>query len=532
MIPGLGWSASDLVLAVKVIHKVCSAFRNAGGANEQYDSTVAFLDAFARTLERISQYIQSISFSKDGTGLSDDLTAQMKLIYTEYKNFDEYLKKVEPGLSSASFASRITARAKWAIKEINQKVEGLKKAVISPMMFVAPLLAVEVLRELKELRSQLPASSASQEAALRENRALILQANSDLAHLRSNLESYWWNRRWAMSAVEQSVKSLTLAIKNNTALIEASDSSIQDTVSKEVSQACREQAATNIATISALEGVMESRLSSIEAQIDLLISEGRRKTGSEDKELYYIKTRISASRQHLNVAVSSGRECLKHFGLLVFAVNSMHKNPMVKLMLPLAGMLVGYDQICEHGQKMVKAGGKSIKEGGQYVEESKIMTNLKSWNSFTAAVSTEKNRLSTTVGRTALDASNPDRRDIEHTNAEPPKIEDNRHDSGKRTEDEGDQPISKANLMSQDMRTVTSKLQRVNGRSQSHNEALYDAEAEAEANVLLPLLDLDQGSESRDVHPPVLTSRIVNSYEPVAQVSQIPVNEITDNPWA
>ena len=532
MIPGLGWSASDLVLAVKVIHKVCCAFRNAGGANEQYASTVAFLDAFARTLERVSQYTESISSSKADAGLSDDLTAQMKLIYTEYKTFDNYLRKIEPGLSSASFASRITARAKWAVKEINQKVDGLKKAVISPMMFVAPLLAVEVLRELKELRSQLPASSESQEAALRENRALILQTNSDLAHLRSNLESYWWSRRWAMSAVEQSVKSLTLAVKNNTALIESSNSSVQDNVSKEISQARRERAATNIATISALESVMESRLSSIEAQIDVLISEARRKAGSEDEELYYIKSRISSSRQHLNVAVSSGRECLKHFGLLVFAVNSMHRNSVTGLMLPLAGVLVGYDKIYEHGQRMVKAGGKSIKEGGKYVGESKVGTNLKTWNSFTAAISAEKNRWSGAIEKTTVQASNLDRKEMEQTTLASPMKSDDGLDMSEWTTEAMNQSTFKASSTSPDMSGVTADLQKDNEQREIRSEVLYDTEAEAKANAMLPLLDLEERPGSRDVHAPITTFKLGNRYELVPQESRIPVDEITNNPWA
>jgi hypothetical protein len=189
MLPGLGWSASDVVLAVKVITKVCCAFRDAGGANEQYASTAAFLDAFACTLQRISAYAETASLPTNGQEVSADLAAQAKLVYLEYSKFDMYLKKVEPGLSSASFASRIVARTKWAIKEISQKVDALKKAVIIPMMFVTPLLAVETLSELKDIKSRLPDASI-QEDAIRENRILIVKINNDLASLKDNLESY------------------------------------------------------------------------------------------------------------------------------------------------------------------------------------------------------------------------------------------------------------------------------------------------------------------------------------------------------
>ncbi len=127
MFAGLGWSASDVVLAVKVITKVCVAFRDAGGVHDQYAAMVAFLDAFARTLQRINAYAETLSLATDGARLSADMSSQVKLNYTEYLEFDAYLKKVEPGLSSASFTSRIVARAKWAIREINAKVDNLKK---------------------------------------------------------------------------------------------------------------------------------------------------------------------------------------------------------------------------------------------------------------------------------------------------------------------------------------------------------------------------------------------------------------------
>ena len=218
MLPGLGWSASDIVLAVKVITKVCIAFRDAGGAQEQYASTAAFLDAFARTLQRINTHAETISLATDGKELSADMISQMKLVYVEYVKFDTYLKKVEPGLSSASFASRIVARAKWAMKEINAKVDALKKAVITPMMFVTPLLAVETLSELRDIKSRLP-DATLQEYALRENRIMLVKINEDLAHLKDSLDSYWWTRRWAMTSIEEDIKGLTLAVKNNSDIL-------------------------------------------------------------------------------------------------------------------------------------------------------------------------------------------------------------------------------------------------------------------------------------------------------------------------
>jgi hypothetical protein len=146
--PGLGWSVSDLVLAIQVIYKVSHAIRDADGAEKQYASTIAFLDAFARTIERIKEYIAS---DDDEAVHGSDLAVQMNLIHAEYTKFDNYLKKYEPGLSSLSFARRIAAKTKWAVGELNRRVADLKKAVLSPMLFITPLLAVETLYGLSSM---------------------------------------------------------------------------------------------------------------------------------------------------------------------------------------------------------------------------------------------------------------------------------------------------------------------------------------------------------------------------------------------
>ncbi len=143
--PGLGWSVSDLVLAIKVIYKVSGAIRDADGAEQQYASTAAFLDAFGRTIERIKEYIES---DQDDAFHGPDLVVQMNLVHAEYMKFDAYLKTYEPGLSSVSFARRVAAKTKWAVRELNQRVAELKKAVLSPMMFITPLLALETLYDI------------------------------------------------------------------------------------------------------------------------------------------------------------------------------------------------------------------------------------------------------------------------------------------------------------------------------------------------------------------------------------------------
>lgn len=527
MVVGVGWSASDIVLAVQVIHKVCTAFRKAGGADEQYVATVAFLDAFARTMQRIQAYIDS-STSPDFQGFSDDLTAQMRLIYTEYVKFDNYLKKVEPGLSSASFASRVAARTKWAIKEINQRVESLKKAVISPMMFVSPLLAVQTLKELQQLRAELPDAS-KQEAALRENRLLILRVNDNLQKLRDSLDSYWWSRRWALSAVEEDVKLLNSATKNNQDLVETSKSHVQDEAATEHAQKKQEVAVSNVRLISAVETVMESRLAQMEGKIDIMISEHRSATGRDDAELQLVKSRISNSRAHLRQAISSARQMLKHFGLLVKAVNSMHRNPLTQWMLPLANGLVGYDKIFEHGEKMVRNAGDTVAAGGKYVEETDLMKGLKSWNPFSAAVQGEKHRMaqnqnSSSSPHVAKTCSPTLSRATTVTNSEP--------DCGS-SEDFG--PFETASKLPersfQNPRNVPSQKSASILQQQPTSRPTapsLDPRATAKANLDL-LLDFD-GTDNFQV-PQTATPVNSASKGESPSVSVLPLSHFEDNPW-
>ena len=229
---------------------------------------------------------------------------------------------------------------------------------------------------------------------------MIVKINYDLANLKDNLESYWWTRRWAMTSVEEDIKALTLAIKNNSDIISNNTEDIENVITREGAKARQEQAAASLTTISTVEAIVESRLAHLESRIDIMISEYREKTGKEDQELHSIKKRISNSRQHLHQAASAARKAIRHFGLLVMAVNRVHSNPVTKWILPLAGGIVGYDKIFEHGETMVKNAGQAVTSSGKYIEESDVMKNLKSWNPFTAAVSNEKARMRGAPGGT------------------------------------------------------------------------------------------------------------------------------------
>ncbi len=187
-----------------------------------------------------------------------------------------------------------------------------------------------------------------------------------------------------MVAVENDIKSLSEASKNNQDLLEAYKSKTEQVVQEESVKIRSEQAAANIATISAVEGAMEARLAWIESSIDVLISQNREKTGQEDPELHKLKKRVSTSRKHLNEAASAARGFLKSFGFFIKAVDSMHRNPVTRWILPLADTIIGYESIFEHGEKMIRTAGETVTASGKYAKEVDIAGKLKGWSPFGA----------------------------------------------------------------------------------------------------------------------------------------------------
>ena len=248
-------------------------------------------------------------------------------------------------------------------------------------MSISSVETLDGLIELQQLRYQLP-NSPGQDNAVTENRLLILRIDDDLVKLRTNLDSYWWTRRWALSAVENGIKLLKSATKNNEDLMK-DDSPIQrKAVDNEHGRVQREAAAANVALLSVLLSVTEARLAQMEQQIDVAISKNRSETGQEDRELRLVKSRLSASQTQAREAASSARLCLKHFGFLVTWVNYMHSNPITRSLMPLATGIIGCNMIYEHGDAMMKFGGNATGAGRKYIEDANIVGRLKTWNPF------------------------------------------------------------------------------------------------------------------------------------------------------
>ena len=245
----------------------------------------------------------------------------------------------------------------------------------------SPSETLDILKELREFRSQLP-NSSGQEAAVRENRLLILRIDDDLVKLRATLGGFWWTRRWALSAVEADIKLLKSATKNNQDLMKEDSRSQQVTAVKEYNQAQRKRAAANIAILSVLLSLTEARLAQMEGEIDVAISKNRSQTGQEDRELHLVKSRLSASQTQAREAASSARLCLKHFGFLVTWVNYMHSNSITRSLMPLATGIICCNMIYEHSDAMMRFGNQATEASRKYIGDADIVGRLKTWNPF------------------------------------------------------------------------------------------------------------------------------------------------------
>ena len=145
--PLFGWSAGDVVQSIRIVTKLCKAFKEEGGSTSQFADTVAFLDGFSRSLAAI----------KDFAGIHGnerymaEVVSQIKLIDGPYNEFEAYLLKFKPSLgadSSQSSLHKSPKKALWAMGEMSEvsgKVNQLKKAVSDPLLCVGPLLALQSL---------------------------------------------------------------------------------------------------------------------------------------------------------------------------------------------------------------------------------------------------------------------------------------------------------------------------------------------------------------------------------------------------
>ena len=145
--PLFGWSAGDIVQSIKIINKICDAFKESGHASIKYAESTAFLEGFKSILSHIKDYTNDSPAAK----YTEAINEQVKLIDASYSQFEKHILKFYPALGTSSTQSEIRKapkRIKWALKELSDvsgKVAELKKAVADPVVLIGPLLQLQSL---------------------------------------------------------------------------------------------------------------------------------------------------------------------------------------------------------------------------------------------------------------------------------------------------------------------------------------------------------------------------------------------------
>jgi hypothetical protein len=142
-----GWSACDLVQAITIIHKVCKALKDTGGASDEYQQTVAFLRSLAVTLDTLRAF--------DG-GLvdSDDLAftqAQIDLVQEPVQKFTSEIEAKFESKLGAQAAKGVRGtisgghrKAQWALT-ISNESKSLHEKISIPLCAIQVKAGLQIL---------------------------------------------------------------------------------------------------------------------------------------------------------------------------------------------------------------------------------------------------------------------------------------------------------------------------------------------------------------------------------------------------
>ena len=87
VVPLFGWSAGDLVVSIKILYHIGEAFREAGGAKDQYAETASWLDSFAHDLEQIREYVANTPTAKYTDSSRSRLRTSIHTMFTFRSTF-------------------------------------------------------------------------------------------------------------------------------------------------------------------------------------------------------------------------------------------------------------------------------------------------------------------------------------------------------------------------------------------------------------------------------------------------------------
>ncbi|RDL39204.1 uncharacterized protein BP5553_03544 [Venustampulla echinocandica] len=140
-----GWSAGDIVAAVKLLYRVGVALKDSGGASSEYQDTISFLRTISQTLQHLNA-LQSTPISAD---LAENLREQCEHIRMLLQTFCSDIEtSFEPTLGANINRKHIFAalrKLQWAFSTA-KKVKRLQDRIALPMTAVGLMLGQQIVR--------------------------------------------------------------------------------------------------------------------------------------------------------------------------------------------------------------------------------------------------------------------------------------------------------------------------------------------------------------------------------------------------
>jgi hypothetical protein len=139
-----GWSAGDLVAALKLLHQIGSALRDSGGASSDFQETISFFQTLSRALEHLN-VLRSKPLDPE---IAEQLREQCDHIRVPLVTFLEDVGgKFELSLGAKSRRNKLFAAPRmiqWALST-SKKVKRLQDRIAVPMASMSVMLSQQIL---------------------------------------------------------------------------------------------------------------------------------------------------------------------------------------------------------------------------------------------------------------------------------------------------------------------------------------------------------------------------------------------------
>jgi hypothetical protein len=137
-----GWSAGDIITALKLLHQIATALQDSGGASSEFQDTLSFL----RTLSQSLQHLNALQAVPLDPILADSLREQCDHIRNPLQAFLDDVQRFKPALGENSRRKRILAaprKIQWALS-MSKKVKRLQDRIAVPMAAAGLILGQQM----------------------------------------------------------------------------------------------------------------------------------------------------------------------------------------------------------------------------------------------------------------------------------------------------------------------------------------------------------------------------------------------------